>query len=108
MRKSLLLLNLVAVDDQKVIRKILWKSKARCPFLKYLTSNINYALILKLSVRPIANSLIHPEDPVGVIRYSRNSLGVVLVNWGSVQGGDKCGKLFGVETTQAGGVSGFE
>ena len=35
-------------------------------------------------------------------------LGVVLVNWGSVWGGDKCGKLYGVETTQAGGVSGFE
>ena len=35
-------------------------------------------------------------------------LGVVLVNWGSVWGGDKCGKLYGVETTQAGGMSGFE
>ena len=32
----------------------------------------------------------------------------VLVNWGSVWGGDKCGKLYGVKTTQAGGVSGFE
>ena len=40
--------------------------------------------------------------------YFENSLGVVLVNWGSVWGGDKCGKLYGVETTQAGGVSGFE
>ena len=33
---------------------------------------------------------------------------MVLFNCGSVWGGDKYGKLYGVETTQAGGVSGFE
>ena len=36
------------------------------------------------------------------------SLGVVLVNWGSVRGGGRCGKLYGVETTQTGGVLGSE
>ena len=38
----------------------------------------------------------------------RHTTGKKLVNWGSVWGSDKCKKLYGVETTQAGGVSGFE
>ena len=31
-----------------------------------------------------------------------NPLGVVLAKWGSVRGGDKCGKLYVVETTLEG------